>query len=72
MGCRRPEGVRIAFGDELDEPSLRHCALVAARYGVPGGAGGSLGVIGPSRMDYPRVVAFVQYLAGAIGERLSA
>ena len=66
------EGVRVAFGEELDEPSLRHCALVAARYGGPGGARGSLGVIGPSRMDYPRIVAFVHYLSRVIGERLSA
>ncbi len=66
------EGVRVAFGEELDEPSLRHCALVAARYGGPGGSFGTLGVIGPSRMDYPRIVALVHYLSRAIGERLSA
>ena len=66
------DGVRVAFGAELDEPSLRRCALVAARYGGPGGALGTLGVIGPSRMDYPRIVALVRYLSGAIGERLSA
>jgi heat-inducible transcriptional repressor len=65
------EGVRVAFGEELDEPGLRHCALVAARYGGPGGALGTLGVIGPSRMDYPRIVALVSYLARAIGEKLS-
>ncbi len=65
------EGVRVAFGDELEEPSLRHCALVAARYGGHNGALGTLGVIGPSRMDYPRVVALVTFLSRAIGERLS-
>jgi heat-inducible transcriptional repressor len=66
------DGVRVAFGEELDEPSLRHCALVAARYGAPGGALGTLGVIGPSRMDYPRIVALVSYLSDAIGARLLA
>jgi heat-inducible transcriptional repressor len=66
------EGVRVAFGDELEEPSLRHCALVTARYGGRDGALGTLGVIGPSRMDYPRVVALVDFLSRAIGERLSA
>jgi heat-inducible transcriptional repressor len=66
------EGVRVAFGDEIDEPALRHCALVAARYGGRGGALGTLGVIGPSRMDYPRVVALVSFLSRAMGERLSA
>ena len=65
------DGVRVAFGDELEEPSLRRCALVAARYGGPGGALGTLGVIGPSRMDYPRVVALVNFLSRAIGAKLS-
>jgi heat-inducible transcriptional repressor len=65
------EGVRVAFGDEIDEPALRRCALVAARYGGPAGSLGTLGVIGPSRMDYPRVVALVHHLARAIGEKLS-
>jgi len=66
------DGVRVAFGDELDEPALRRCALVAARYGGPGAGRGTLGVIGPSRMDYPRVVALVGFLSHAIGERLSS
>jgi heat-inducible transcriptional repressor len=65
------DGVRVAFGEELDEPSLRRCALVAARYGGPGGPLGTLGVIGPSRMDYPRILALVHHLARAIGEKLS-
>jgi heat-inducible transcriptional repressor len=65
------DGVRVAFGEELDEPWLRRCALVAARYGGPGGTLGTLGVIGPNRMDYPRVVALVHHLARAIGEKLS-
>jgi heat-inducible transcriptional repressor len=66
------EGVRVAFGEELEEPSLRHCALVAARYGGSAGSLGTLGVIGPSRMDFPRIVALVSFLSRAIGERLSA
>jgi heat-inducible transcriptional repressor len=66
------EGVSVALGAELEDPSLRHCALVAAHYGKAGGARGALGVIGPSRMDYPRIVALVNYLSAAVGERLAA
>lgn len=66
------DGVRIALGAELEEPGLRRCALVASRYGSGGAPLGTLGVIGPSRMDYPRVVALVEFLARAIGEKLSA
>jgi heat-inducible transcriptional repressor len=64
-------GVAVRLGDEFDDPALRHCALVAARYGEPG-AGGALGVIGPSRMDYARVIPLVGYLSELLTERLGA
>jgi heat-inducible transcriptional repressor len=69
------EGVRVAFGEEVDEPGLRHCALVAMRYGrceegeEPLGA---LGVIGPSRMDFGRVIPLVDYLSRALTDKLGA
>jgi heat-inducible transcriptional repressor len=61
--------VSVRLGAEFDDPAFRHCALVAAPYG---GAGGALGVIGPSRMDYARVVPLVAYLSELVGERLGA
>jgi heat-inducible transcriptional repressor len=70
------EGVSVAFGEEVDEPSLRRCALVATRYGGraddAAGPAGVLGVIGPSRMDYGRVIALVEYLSQVMTERLRA
>ena len=61
-------GVTVRLGAELDHPSLRHWALVAAPYGEPGGTG-ALGVIGPSRMDYARVIPLVGYLSELFTER---
>jgi heat-inducible transcriptional repressor len=65
------EGVSVAFGDELEEPGLRRCALVATRYGTGETPLGTLGVIGPSRMDFSRVVALVSYLSRVVTERLA-
>jgi heat-inducible transcriptional repressor len=62
--------VTVAFGEELGEPELRRLALVAAPYGAAGAPLGVLGVIGPRRMDYPRVVALVQYFSKLVSERL--
>jgi len=67
---KKDEGPRVAFSDELGEPALRHCALVVARYG--GASCGVLGVLGPSRMDYGRVISLVDYLSRLVTERLSA
>ena len=58
------------FGEELDEPELGRLALVAAPYGAHDAPLGVLGVIGPRRMDYPRVVALVRYLGTLVTERL--
>lgn len=63
-------GVHVALGGEVDEPALHRCALVASRYGA--GSAGAVGVIGPSRMDYGRVTALVDYFARSLTEKLSA
>jgi heat-inducible transcriptional repressor len=63
-------GVTVALGEELGEPGLRQLALVAAPYGS--GAPGVIGVIGPWRMDYARVMALVGYLSELVTRKLSA
>lgn len=64
-------GVCVAFGEEVGEPALRCCALVAAPYGDASRPLGALGVIGPSRMDYARVIPLVEYLSTLVTEKLS-
>ena len=65
-------GVCVAFGDEVDEPGLHQCALVATHYGGPDAPLGMLGVIGPVRMDYGRVIPLVDCLSQVITGRLVA
>jgi len=71
-GMLEAGGTRVAFGDEVDEPGLHDCAVVAASYGEPGAAVGMLGVIGPTRMDFGRVIPLVDFLSHAVTEKLSA
>jgi len=72
------EGVLVALGGELPAPGLNRCALVAASYGAgtgaegESGALGTLGVIGPSRMDYARVIPLVGYCSRLVTEQLDA
>ncbi|MGI9591767.1 MAG: hypothetical protein ACR2P8_10400, partial [Myxococcota bacterium] len=68
------EGVSVGIGEELEDPGLHHCALVASHYGE-GNAGeplGVLGVIGPSRMDFARVIPLVAYLSELVTGKLRA
>lgn len=65
-------GPGVAFGDDTGEPGLRQCALVVAPYGGGEAPLGLLGVLGPSRMDYGRIIPLVDYLSHVMTERLSA
>lgn len=66
------DGVRVALGGEVPDPALRRFALVATHYGVGPTPLGAVGVIGPSRMDYARVIPLVDYCSRMITEKLSA
>ncbi len=63
-------GIQLLIGEENPLADLRECTLVAAPYRRKGRVLGSVGVIGPTRMDYPRVVGLVDYTARLLGEVL--
>jgi heat-inducible transcriptional repressor len=71
-------GVQIFIGAESGLGEARDLAVVASPYGT-GGAGaagarptplGTIGIIGPTRMDYARIIPLVEYTAAAIGRIL--
>ena len=63
-------GVRIFIGEETGLAPLEGVSLVTAPYGRDGQLLGVLGVIGPSRMAYERVIPVVEATAAALGEAL--
>ncbi len=65
-------GVQVVFGRELAEPAFRNCALVTATYGEGEAPLGMLGVLGPSRMDFARVIPLVGTLSRLVTRRFSA
>jgi heat-inducible transcriptional repressor len=65
-------GPCVIFGGDLGEPALAHLAVVAAPFGREPGGGGSLGVIGPCRMDYARVIPLVGYVSRVLSEAREA
>lgn len=56
-------GVRVLIGSEAELEDLSDVSVVATHYGMEGASGGSLGVIGPTRMDYAKVVPLVGFTA---------
>jgi len=68
----RAPGVRIFIGEETGLASLEGMSLVTAPYGLPDRVLGVLGVIGPSRMAYDRVIPVVKAAADVLGAALKA
>ena len=69
--CARAEGVRLFIGEESGFAALDTFSLVTAPYGVGGRVLGVLGVIGPTRMAYERVIPVVQATAGLLSTVLA-
>jgi heat-inducible transcriptional repressor len=70
--CSQAEGVRLFIGEESGFNALDNYSVVTAPYGVEGRVLGVLGVIGPTRMAYQRVIPVVQataqILSGALNQ----
>jgi heat-inducible transcriptional repressor len=61
-------GVQVLIGGEGTWEELRECSIVLARYGAPGLATGTLGVLGPIRMAYGRTISTVRFVAGLLSD----
>ena len=61
-------GDQVVIGTEIGLPPLSGCSLVLAPYGTAGTASGAIGVLGPTRMDYPQALSAVT----VVSEQLSA
>ena len=64
-------GVQVAIGTETGTSQLAECSLVVAPYTVDGEPRGSIGVLGPTRMNYPQALAAVAVVSQSLGHRLS-
>ncbi len=65
------EGVHVFIGGESGIAPLDECSVVAAPYEVDGQVVGTIGVIGPTRMAYERVIPIVDISARLLSSALS-
>jgi heat-inducible transcriptional repressor len=61
-------GVQVIIGGEGTIEELRQCSIVLGRYGAPGLATGTLGVLGPMRMYYGRTISTVRFLSNLLSD----
>ncbi|HEU0169248.1 MAG TPA: heat-inducible transcriptional repressor HrcA [Chloroflexota bacterium] len=66
------DGVRVIIGSENKSDDMRQCSIVLSRYGRDGEAEGVLGIVGPTRMSYSRVISSVRYTASILQDLIHA
>lgn len=70
--CEHATGIQIFIGHESGYQPLDQCSVVAKPYGVGEDAIGVLGVVGPTRMAYDKVIPVVDATARLLGAALSS
>lgn len=63
--------ITIRIGPENEVPELNDCSIVTANYRVGGHSNGTLGIIGPTRMNYNRVISVLDFMGRVLSDVLS-
>lgn len=66
--ARAEKGVCVVIGAENKQDAMKRCSCVLTQYGIPGEVIGSLGVVGPTRMQYGRVISAVRYMGSLMSD----
>jgi heat-inducible transcriptional repressor len=64
-------GIQVLIGGEGAWEELRQCSIILARYGAPGLATGTLGVLGPMRMSYGRTISTMRFLSTLLSDMVT-
>ena len=66
------ERVKVLIGSESNNPSIQDCSLVISHYGYSNQVLGSLGIIGPKRIPYERIIPLVDSVAKRLSRALGS
>ena len=69
--CMKADGVQIFIGEESGYQAFQQCSLVTSSYSVSDEVVGVLGVIGPTRMAYEKIIPYVDITAKLLGAALN-
>lgn len=64
-------GLSVIIGKENMYRQLENSSMIIARYSIGGHDGGTIGIIGPTRLDYAKIIPSIEYLTSLVGEMLT-
>ncbi len=62
------EGLQVVIGGEIPLQEMKDCSLVVADYSIQDTSVGKMAILGPTRMNYPKVIAAVNFMAEVISK----
>jgi len=68
LADEKSTGIQVYIGDETPVQSMKDCSVVTATYELGDGMRGTIGIIGPKRMDYDKVVGTLRTLQSQLDE----
>ena len=68
IGREYKEGITIRIGKEIENDNLENCSVINVCYKVNGKYVGKIGVIGPTRMDYGKVISVLDYVRETLSD----
>ncbi|GLY69978.1 heat-inducible transcriptional repressor HrcA [Amycolatopsis taiwanensis] len=69
--ARNPGAITVRIGEENEDEQMRSTSVVSIGYGRDDMLLGGMGVVGPTRMDYPGTIAAVRAVANYVGQIVS-
>ena len=69
--CIKEEGISIIIGSENRIHEMKDCSLVTHTYNYGDNVLGTIGIFGPKRMEYPKIISLVDYTASVLSDKLS-
>jgi len=65
------EGLNITIGSENPDLAFKDCSIISATYNINGKQIGTIGVLGPTRMDYRKAISIVDYMTKSLTDMLT-
>ena len=71
LASKDVKNTEIYIGDELNLNGINQCSVISTPYVIDGDIAGCIGILGPTRMAYPKVISLVEFMGKQISDNLS-
>jgi heat-inducible transcriptional repressor len=64
-------GISVKIGTENDHSWIKDCSLITINYNIADTLRGTIGIIGPTRMEYPKVISSLRYVSRIVSDEIN-